>query len=103
MEKNYKSTLQVNNRSIDLNEFVEQFLARVTVGAVTTLKGVDYLKKIEVTQDKGEVKVMVNGDDIRLTAFPNDVIANTLAGLVSTLKGVDKSNIKNIHVVVEIP
>ena len=102
MKKNYKAKLQVNKVAIELNEFTEQFLANVTVGAVTSLKGVEFLKKIEVKQDKDDLDIKVNGEEIKLTPFPNDVIANTFKGLVSTLKGVDKSNIKNIDITIDV-
>jgi hypothetical protein len=98
MEKRYKSQLSVNNEAIEMNEFTEEFLAHVTVGAVTTLKGVEYIRTIDVNQDRGDVVVKVNGEEIELTPFPNDVIANTLTGLVSTLKGIDKNNIAKIDV-----
>jgi hypothetical protein len=98
MNKSYKAQLSVNNSAIDMNEFTEEFLAQVTVGAVNTLKGVEYIRTIELNQDRGDVTVKVNGEEIDLTPFPNDVIANTLSGLVSTLKGVDKTNITKIDV-----
>jgi hypothetical protein len=102
MEKKYKAHLSVNGNAIEVNEFTEEFLARVTVGAVTTLKGVEYIRTIDVNQDRGDVVVKVNGEEIELTPFPNDVIANTLKGLVSTLKGIDKGNINKIDVKVTV-
>ena len=98
MEKNYKSQLMVNGKTIEMNEFTEEFLARITVGAVTTLKGVEYIRTVDLNQDRGDVVVKVNGEEIELTPFPNNVIANTLSGLVSTLKGIDKDNITGIDI-----
>jgi hypothetical protein len=98
MEQEYKAELSINNAPVELNEFVEQFLSRVTVGAVTTLKGVDYIRTVELDEDRGDVMVKVNGEEIELTPFPNDVIANTITGLVSTLKGIDKQNIGKIAI-----
>lgn len=98
MEKRYRTQLSVNDTVVEMNEFTEELLARVTVGVVNTLKGVEYIRTIHLNQDRGDVVVKVNGDEIELTPFPNDVIANTMMGLVSTLKGIDKNNITKIDI-----
>ncbi len=100
MKESYKATLKVNGISIDMNPFVEEFLSRTVVGAVTSLKGVEDIKKLEVRQKKGNVQITVNGKDIPLTPFPNDIIARTLAGMVCSLKGV--SDIDTIDISVEV-
>ena len=99
MNKSLKTKLWVNKVSIELNEFTDEFLAQITVGAVTTLKGVDYIRKVEIGLDRGDVSITVNGEEVTLTPFPNDVIANTLTGMVSTLKGIEK--IDNMDITVE--
>jgi hypothetical protein len=96
----YKAELAVNAREIELNPFVESYVAHVAAGIVESLKGVDYLNRIEIKQDGEEIKIAVNGDDIPLTPFPNDLIANTIKGMVSDLKGVDE--IKALKLVVNI-
>ena len=101
MNKSLKAKLQVNKGAIELNEFTEGFLAQITVGAVTTLKGVDYIRKVEIHLDRGDVSITVNGEEVTLTPFPNDVIANTLTGMVSTLKGIDKIDTMDITVEAE--
>lgn len=100
MKESHKATLKVNGISIDMNPFVEEFLSRTVVGAVTSLKGVEDIKKLEVHQKKGNVQITVNGKDIPLTPFPNDIIARTLAGMVCSLKGV--SDIDTIDISVEV-
>ena len=102
MENKFKAQLSVNNTAIEINEFTEEFLARVTAGAVTTLKGVEYIRTIELKDDRGDVVVKVNGEEIELTPFPNDAIANTITGLVSTLKGIDKNKITRIDIKVTV-
>ena len=96
MQEGYKAGLQVNKKHIKLNPFVEKFLARVSIGAVTSLKGVDYIRSIEIHNEREDVTVSVNGEDIPLTPIPVLIIANTLRGLVSTLKGVN--DIKSLDV-----
>lgn len=89
-EENLSAKLWVNKKSVDLNPFVEEFLARIAIGSVTPLRGVEYVRSVEIHHERGDVEVNVNGEEISVTPFPNEVIANTLLGLVSTLKGVDK-------------
>lgn len=100
MKVHYKAGLKVNGVTIDMNPFVEEFLSSTVVGAVTSLKGVEDIKKLEVHQKKGNVEIIVNGKEIPLTPFPNDIIARTLNGMVSSLKGV--SDIDTIDISVEV-
>ena len=99
MKEVYRAKLQVNKKNVELNPFVEEFLARVSIGAVTSLKGVDYIKTVKIHHEHDDVTVNVNGDEIPVTPFPVMIIANTLRGLASTLKGVD--DIKSLDVSVE--
>ncbi len=98
MRQNFKAKLKVNNISIDINPFVEEFLARTTVGAVASLKGVQDVRRLEINQKKGHVEITVNGKEIPLTPFPNDIISSTLVGMVSALKGVEEIDSINISV-----
>jgi hypothetical protein len=99
MKESFRAELKVNGISVDINAFVEEFLARVIVGAVSSLKGVEDIKSLQVHQKKGNVEMTVNGKDIPLTPFPNDIISNTLVGMVSSLRGID--DIEDIYVSVE--
>jgi len=90
MEKNLKAELEVNNVSTELNPFVEEFLTRIVVGAVSCLKGAENIRDLELYLEGGDVKIVVNGNELPLTPFPTDIITNTITGLVSSLKGVDK-------------
>ena len=96
MEKNLKAELEINNVSVELNPFVEEFLTRTVVGAVSSLKGAESIRDLELYLEGGDVKLVVNGNELPLTPFPQDIIANTITGLVSSLKGVDK--IDNLRV-----
>lgn len=90
MDKRFESTLWVNNELVELNAFVEEFLAKTVIGTASSLKGVTDVRNLELYLERGDVKVIVNRKEISLTPFPNDIIAGTLIGLVSSLKGVDK-------------
>jgi len=98
MKESLEAKLWVNNASVDLNPFVEEFLARTATGAVRTLKGAEDIKALELYVQEGDVRVTVNGNELPITPFPNDIIANTFTGLVSTLKGIDKVGILKINV-----
>ena len=90
MEKNLKAELEINDVSVELNPFVEEFLTRTIVGAVSSLKGAENIRDLELYLERGDVKLIVNGNELPLTSFPTDIINNTITGLVSSLKGVDK-------------
>jgi hypothetical protein len=90
VDKNLRAELVVNKVSIKLNPFVEQFLARTVVGAVSSLKGTENIGGLELYLERGDVKIIVNGNELPLTPFPKEIIANTITGLVSPLKGVGK-------------
>ncbi len=90
MDKNLGSELAVNDVSVELNPFAEQFLARTVVGAVSSLKGAENIGNLELYLERGDVKIVVNGNELPLTPFPQEIIANTITGLVSSLKGVGK-------------
>ncbi|HEX75858.1 MAG TPA: hypothetical protein G4O12_04655 [Dehalococcoidia bacterium] len=99
MRGSFKAKLSVNNVSVDMNPFVEEFLARTAVGAVASLKGAGEIHSLEIHQKKGNVKIIVNGNELSLTPFPNDIISNTVVGLVSSLKGVE--NVDSLDISVE--
>ena len=98
MKEIFEAKLWVNNTSIELNPFVEQFLARVVSGAVSSLKEVENVRSLELYLEQDNVRIIVNGNDLSLTPFPNDLVANTVVGLVSSLKGVDKIDSLKISV-----
>jgi len=90
MERNLKTELEVNNVSIELNPFIDEFLTRTVVGAVSSLKGVENIQGLELYLERDDVKIVVNGNELPLTPFPKEIITNTIIGLVSPLKGFDK-------------
>lgn len=98
MEGNLGAELAVNNTSIELNPFAEQFLARIVFGAVSSLRGAESIRNLELYLERGDVRAVVNGNEIPVTPFPRDVITSTITGLVSSLKGVGKIDSVKISV-----
>ena len=98
MKERFEAMLWVNNDPVELNAFVEEFLAKTVIGAASSLKGVKDIQSLELFLERGNVKVIVNGKEVSLTPFPNDIIANTIIGLVSTLRGVGKVEVLKISV-----
>ena len=101
MENKLGTQLEVNNISVELNPFVEEFLTRTVVAAVSSLKGAESIQSLELHLEQGNVKLIVNGNELQLTPFPKDIITNTIIGLVSSLKGVDKIDSVKINVKAE--
>jgi len=101
LKSSFKATLKVNKITVEINPFVEEFLARTTVGAVSALRETEDINSLEIHQEKGNVEITANGKDIPLTPFPNDIISNTLVGLVSSLKGIDRIDSLDISVTVQ--
>ncbi len=99
MREKFQAKLLVDNKPIEMIPFVEELLARVSVGAVSALKGVDDVKRMEIHKNDKDMTIIVNGKEIALTEFPIKVITSTLSGLILTLKGVDGS--KNFNISVE--
>ncbi|MEE8620158.1 MAG: hypothetical protein V3T06_03655 [Dehalococcoidia bacterium] len=98
MERNLKTELEINNVSVELNPFVQEFLTRTVVGAVSSLKGSGNIQGLELYLERDDVKIVVNGNELPLTPFPKEIITNTIIGLVSPLKGVDKVDSLQINV-----
>jgi hypothetical protein len=98
MKKDLGAELAVNNVSIQLTSFAEQFLARTVVGAVSCLKGAENIRYLELYLERGDVKLTVNGNGLTLTPFPRDIITSTITGLVSSLKWVGKIDSLKINI-----
>jgi hypothetical protein len=100
MKENFRATLKVNEKAMEMNAFVEEFMSRTMLGAVSSLKGTEVINNLKIHHKKGNVEITVNGEEIPLTPFPNDIISNVLVGIVSLLKDVD--DIDSIDVSVEV-
>ena len=87
---NFRAQLAVNDGPIELNPFVEQFLAGAVIGGVSCLRGAEDVHDLELSVQRGDVGLVVNGEEVPLNAFPRDIITGTIMGLVSSLKGAGK-------------
>jgi len=84
-----KISLSVNDTPIKLDYFVEGYLDHVTGGIVSSLKGTDEIKILELNIDnEGQVIINLNGADIPLGYFATEIVKSTIAGMVAPLKGV---------------
>lgn len=101
MKENLKANLYVNKAPVELNPFSERFVARIALGAVSSLRGAESIRDLDLHVEQGGVTAAVNGDDIPITSFPADIISGTINGMVSTLKGVGKMNSVRITVEAE--
>ena len=100
MNENLKAKLLVNKESVELNPFVMEYLARISIGIVSSLKGIDYIRTIEIHDEHNNVTINVNGEEVPITPFPVKVISSTLHGVVSKLKGI--GDILSLHIDVEV-
>jgi len=98
MERDLKTELEVNNVSVQLNPFVDEFLTRTVVGAVSSLKGAENIQGLQLYLERNDVRIVVNGNELPLTPFPKEIITNTIVGLVSPLKGVEKVDSLKINI-----
>ena len=100
LREEYQTKLLVNNKFIEMNPFVEEFLARVVIGIVCSLKGVDDIKNIEIKKQTKGIDITVNGKEVPLTPFPVMIIESTISGMVSVLK--DVGDLRSILIQVEV-
>ena len=95
---NFRTDLEVNNGPVKLSPFVDDFLTRTVVGALSSLKGVKNIHNLVLYLEQGDVKLVINGSELPLTTFAKEIIANTIIGLVSPLKGVGKVDNLKINI-----
>ena len=98
MKENFEIKVLVNNTSIELTAFPEEFLAKTLAGAVSSLKGAEDIESLELYLEHGNVRIILNGNELHLTPFPKEIIASTVTGLVSSLKGVGKIESLKINI-----
>ena len=98
MVKSFGAVLEVNNVSVELNAFAEQYLARTVVGAVSSLKGTEDISGLGLYLEGGDIKLVVNGNELPLTPFPKEIITKTIIGMVSSLKGISEIDSLKINV-----
>jgi len=93
--------MKVDKISVEMNEFVEDFVARTCEGMVHALRGVDKVDKLSISKNKDDIKISVNGEEIPVTLFPSEIIRNTLSAMVCSLKGIEHADSFDIEVEVK--
>ena len=83
-------SLTVNDMSIDIDYFVENYLDHVVGGIISSLKDTGEMRNLELAIDNEEqVTITLNGADVPLKYFPIEIIKSTVEGMVAPLKGVE--------------
>jgi hypothetical protein len=83
-----KVSLSVNDASIELNNFVEEYIDHVVSGILASLRGTGEIKSIDLTVQGDQVSIVLNNAIVPLNPFATQVIRSTIVGMVSSLKGV---------------
>lgn len=83
-------TLTVNNKAINLDYYVREFVYHMLTGIVGSLRDTGDIKELTLTvDDDARVSITLNGEDVSLKEFPMLIIKSTLDGMLYHLKGVD--------------
>jgi len=98
VEGKFEARLEANNVPVDLNPFIEQFIARTVAGAVSSMRGAETFNTLELSLKEGNATVVADGNDVDVTSFPNEIITSTIAGMLSVLKGVVATDPVTIYV-----
>lgn len=79
----------VNDSTVPLNPFIEEYIATVFYAAAGTLRGVDNPKKLEFVIHKDEIEITSDGTPVEFVGFARVIVADTLIATLKHLKGVD--------------
>jgi len=69
MKQEYRAKLRVNDSEVELNPFIEEFLARTVHGAASSLKHAEEIEDLELSLEHGDISIFANGSEIPLTAL----------------------------------
>jgi len=81
-------SLSVNNRPIELNDFVRGYIDHVTSAILASLRGTAEMESIELAIEGDQVSIVLNHAAVPLNPFVSRIIRGTILGMVSALKGV---------------
>ena len=94
--------LSVNDKSVEMDYFVQGFIDHATRGALAGLEGVGEFESIQnahVSVAGDKVAIDVNNKSIPANPFVSKIVRNTVVGMVSSLKGVGE--IKKVNIVIK--
>ena len=81
-------SLSVNDTPIALNDFIQGYIDHVMGGILSSLKGTEGIKSVELTIEGDQVSIILNNVAVTLNPFAARIIRNTMMGIISTLHGV---------------
>ena len=92
-------SLSVNDKPIDLDCFVHEFIVHTTGGMLASLEGVGEIDNLDLSIDEtGQVTININNTLLPVNVFVNEIIKSTVTGMLSPLKGVSEVNKVNISI-----
>jgi hypothetical protein len=80
--------LSVNDTTIALDKFVQEYIDYVVGGILASLKGTGVVKGVDLTIEGDQVSIVLNDKALPLNPFATRIIYNTLVGMISPLHGV---------------
>jgi len=83
-------SLYINGEPLQIKEFVQDLIRVVVIGMLSSLKGVEGIKSVNLSIVGDEVGVVVNGAAVPSNAFVQEFLKNTVDGMVASLKDVGK-------------
>ena len=83
-----KVSLCVNDATIPIEGFIQEFIERVLTGMLTVLKGTGEIKDVHLSIKGDIVDINLNNALVPVNPFVSKFIKNTVMGMVSSLKGV---------------
>ena len=83
-------SLSVNDTPIELNYFVEGFIAQVVGGTIASMKDTGRIQSVNLSIKGDAVKINLNNAPVPINPFASKTIRNTIVGMVSSLKQVSE-------------
>ena len=91
-------SLSVNDISVPLDGFVEEFIDYTTGGIIAALDGTGEIKNLELSIEGDAVTINLNNVLVPVNDFATEIIRNTVTGMISPLKGVGRIDRVKINV-----
>jgi|GEM_PF-2393908 len=84
-----KARAIVDDGSVPLNPYIEEYIAAIFFAAASTLRGVDDPKELEFVIHGDKLHITSDGTPVEFTGFAKVIVADTLIATLKHLKGVD--------------
>jgi hypothetical protein len=85
-----KVRLTINDSPVPIADFVQLFIDSVVTSMLSTLKGVDETRSVDLSITGDDVEITVNNSAVPSNEFVDMFIRHTVIGMVTSLKGVDQ-------------